>query len=171
MFPDNATCAAYLIKLRWPNGFICPACKTATSPRQGSRGRLTCPLCRHRTYAQAGTIFERTRTPLTTWFEAAWHVTTAKNGLSATTLERTLGIRYRVAWAMLQRFRVAMVRAERDRLSGDVEVDETSLGGPSDGGKRGRGAIKTLVVIAVEIKQPKGFGRVRMRHIPNASGP
>jgi len=73
----------------------------------------------------AGTILEKTRTPLTTWCEAAWHVTTAKNGLSAKTLERTLGTRYRVAWMILQRFRVAMVRAEREQLSGDVEVDET----------------------------------------------
>jgi len=74
MFPDNASCAAYLIRLRWPNGFICPTCKMTTTPRQGSRGRLTCPLCRNRIYAQAGTIFDKTRTPLTTWFEAAWHI-------------------------------------------------------------------------------------------------
>ena len=170
MFPDNASCAAYLIKLRWPNGFICPACKITTTPRHGSRGRLTCPLCRHRTYAQAGTIFDKTRTPLTTWFEAAWHVSTAKNGLSAKTLERTLGTKYRVAWTMLQRFRVAMVDAERKPLSGNVEVDETFIGGVKQGGKRGRGSAKSIVVIAIEIMDPKGFGRVRMRHIPDASG-
>ena len=170
MFPDNASCAAYLIKLRWPNGFICPACKIATTPRQGSRGRLTCQLCRHRTYALAGTIFDKTRTPLTTWFEAAWHVSTAKNGLSAKTLERTLGTKYRVAWTMLQRFRVAMVDAERKQLSGNVEVDETFIGGVKQGGKRGRGSAKSIVVIAIEIIDPKGFGRVRMRHIPDASG-
>ncbi len=152
MFPDNASCAAYLIKLRWPNGFICSACKIATTPRQGSRGRLTCPLCRHRTYAQAGTIFDKTRTPLTTW------------------LERTLGTKYRVAWTMLQRFRVAMVDAERKPLSGNVEVDETFIGGVKQGGKRGRGSAKSIVVIAIEIMDPKGFGRVRMRHIPDASG-
>jgi len=170
MFPDNTSCAAYLIKLRWPNGFICPACKIATAPRQGSRGRLTCPLCRHRIYAQAGTIFDKTRTPLTTWFEAAWHVSTAKNGLSAKTLERTLGTKYRVAWTMLQRFRVAMVDAERKPLSGNVEVDETFIGGVKQGGKRGRGSAKSIVVIAIEIIDPKGFGRVRMRHILDASG-
>lgn len=170
MFPDNAACAAYLIKLRWPNGFICSACKIATTPRSGSRGRLTCPLCRHRTYAQAGTIFDKTRTPLTTWFEAAWHVSTAKNGLSAKTLERTLGTKYRVAWTMLQRFRVAMVDAERKPLSENVEVDETFIGGVKQGGKRGRGSAKSIVVIAMEIMDPKGFGRVRMRHIPDASG-
>jgi transposase-like protein len=70
---------------------------------------------------------------------------------------------------MLHRFRVAMVRASRERLSGEVEVDEAMLGGVDTGGKRGRGASKEIVVIAVEIKRPKGFGRIRMRHIPGAS--
>jgi len=170
MFPGQEACAAYLEWLRWPNGFICPSCQTATTPWRQSRGRLTCPNCRHQSSVIAGTIFDKTRTPLTTWFEAGWHLTTAKNGLSAKTLERTLGVHYRVAWAILQRYRVAMVRAERERLSGDVEVDETMLGGVEKGGKRGRGASKCVVVIAVEIKQPKGFGRIRMRHITDASG-
>ena len=170
MFPDVDACAAYLEQLRWPSGFICPACGGTAAPWRQTRGRLVCPVCRHHASVTAGTILDKTRTPLTTWFEAAWHVTTAKSGLSAKTLERTLGTRYRVAWAMLQRFRVAMVRAERDRLSGDVEVDETLVGGVQHGGKRGRGTAKSIVVIAVEIRQPKGFGRARMRHVPDASG-
>jgi len=106
---------------------------------------------------------------LTTWFEAAWHITTAKNGLSAKTLERTIGTSYRVSWTMLQRFRVAMVGKERKPLSGDVEIDETLIGGVKQGGKRGRGATKSIVLIAIEIQQPKGFGRVRMRFVPDAS--
>jgi transposase-like protein len=113
---------------------------------------------------------DKTRTPLTTWFEAAWHLTTAKNGLSAKTLERTLGTGYRTAWAILQRYRVSMVRSEREPLSGTIEVDETLVGGVKQGGKRGRGSTKSIVVIAVEIKERKGFGRIRMRHIPDASG-
>jgi transposase-like protein len=117
-----------------------------------------------------GTILEKTRSSLTTWFEAAWHVTTAKNGLSAKTLERTLGVSYRTAWTMLHRFRVAMVRAERERLGGTVEVDETLVGGVEKGGKRGRGTSKEVVVVAVEILEPRGFGRVRLRRIPDASG-
>jgi transposase-like protein len=90
--------------------------------------------------------------------------------MSAKTLERTLGTKYRVAWTMLQRFRVAMVDAGRKPLSGNVEVDETLIGGVKQGGKRGRGSAKSIVVIAIEIIDPKGFGRVRMRHIPDASG-
>ena len=89
--------------------------------------------------------------------------------MSAKTLERTIGTSYQVAWMMLQRFRVAMVNMERKQLSGNVEVDETYIGGKEHGGKRGRGTTKSIVVIAVEIKQPKGFGRVRMRHIPDLS--
>jgi transposase-like protein len=170
MFPDDTACMEFLTRLRWPEGFICPACKTASTPWNECRGRLACPICRHQTSVSAGTIFDKTRTSLTTWFEAAWHVSTAKNGMSAKTLERTLGTSYRVAWTMLQRFRVAMVDAERKQLSGDVEVDETLVGGVQQGGKRGRGSTKSVVAIAVEIKQPKGFGRVRMRHIPDASG-
>jgi len=170
MFPDDAACAAYLAKLRWPEGFICPACKTKAVPWQASRSRLTCRHCRYQASVCAGTIFDKTRTPLTTWFEAAWHVSTAKNGMSAKTLERTLGTKYRVAWTMLHRFRVAMVDAERKKLTGTIEVDETMVGGVKAGGKRGRGAVKNVVAIAIEIKEPKGFGRVRMRHIPDASG-
>lgn len=84
-------------------------------------------------------------------------------------LERMMGVSYRVAWDMLHRFRVAMVRVAREPLSGRVEVDETMIGGVEKGGKRGRGTKKGIVVIAVEIKAPKGYGRIRMRHVPDAS--
>lgn len=170
MFSDDLACARYLESLRWPNGFTCRACGVAAEPWRQSRGRLLCRSCRCHTTVSSGTILDKTRTPLTTWFEAAWHVTTAKNGMSAKTLERTLGVRYRVGWTMLQRFRVAMVRSERERLVGVVEVDETLVGGAERGGKRGRGTAKMVVVIAVEVLDPKGFGRLRMRHIADASG-
>lgn len=173
MFPDNTACATYLAQLRWPEGFVCPVCLIPSTPWKTSwkkiYGRLLCPNCHHVTSMTAGTIFVKTRTPLKTWFEAAWHVTTAKNGMSAKTLERTNGTSYEVSWMMLHRFRVAMVNTERKQLSGKVEVDETFIGGAGHGGKRGRGTTKNIVVIAVEIK-PKGFGRIRMRHILDSSG-
>jgi transposase-like protein len=169
MFPDDAACAAYLERLRCPDGFVCPACGQTGEPWRAGRGRLICPTCQHQCTVTAGTIFDKTRTPLTIWFDAAWHVTTAKNGMSAKTLERTMGISYRVAWYMLHRYRVAMVRADRTPLSGKVEVDETLIGSIDEGGKRGRGANKEIIVIAIEIKDQKRFGRVRMRHVPDAS--
>ena len=169
-FHDDQACAAFLEQLRWPDGFCCPACQTIGVPWRQSRGRLVCAACRHQTTVTTGTILEKTRMPLTTWFDAAWHLTTAKSGLSAKTLEKTLGTSYVTAWAILQRFRVAMVRSEREKLSGRVEVDETLIGGVKQGGRRGRGVSSAVVAIAVELIEPKGFGRIRMRHISNASG-
>jgi len=169
MFIDDKSCREFLYKLRWDNNFICPKCKEPSSPWKQTHQRFVCPKCRHQSTVTAGTIFDKTRTPLTTWLEAAWHITTAKNGMSAKTIEQTLGISYNTAWTMLQRFRIAMVNTDRDKLSGRVEVDETQVGGVDVGGKRGRGSKKSLVVIAIEIHEPKGFGRVRMRYIPDAS--
>lgn len=169
MFPDEAACGRFVERLRFPGGFACRDCGVVGEPWSASQGRLMCRSCRAATRLRAGTVFDRTRTPLTTWFAAAWYLTTAKNGLSAVTLERTLGVSYKVAWTMLQRYRVAMVRAERPRLSGDVEVDETFVGGVRRGQGRGRGAPgKAIVVIAVEVL-PRGYGRTRMRVVPSAA--
>jgi transposase-like protein len=171
MFPDEAACVAYLERLRFPGGFACRGCGVVGEPWRTTGDRLVCRACRGETRLRAGTVFDKTRTPLTTWFAAAWYLTTAKNGLSAVTLERTLGVSYKVAWTMLQRYRVAMVRAERPRLSGEVEVDETFVGGVRRGQGRGRGAPgKAIVVIAVEVFDPVGYGRTRMRVVPSAAG-
>jgi hypothetical protein len=170
MFPNDTACASFLLQLRWPEGFVCPACGIASPAWIESRNRLECSLCHRQTYLTAGTIFDKTRTPLTIWFEAAWHLTTAKIGMSAKTLERTIGTSYEVAWMMLHRYRVAMVNTERSQLSGEVEVDESFVGGTETGSKRGRGTDKSIVAIAVEIKQPKGFGRVRWFICPPDAG-
>jgi transposase-like protein len=164
-FPGAVACGAYLERLRWPKGFVCPACRGAGVPWRQTRGRRVCSVCRRQTTVTVGTILDKTRTPLTTGCEAPWPVSTANNGMSAKTLERTLGVSYRVAWTMLQRYRVAMVRAERERLSGAVEMDEARVGGVEHGAKPARGSQKCLVLSAGQVKQPKGFGRVRMRHV------
>jgi len=101
--------------------------------------------------------------------EYAIRGTDTKSGMSAKTLERVMGVSYHVAWHMLHRFRMAMVRSSREPLSGEVEVDETLIGGVDEGGKRGRGTNKAVVVIAVEIKRPKGsdeFVCVRFPTLP-----
>ena len=159
----------YLEWLRWPNGFVCPGCDCVGGWRLGD-GRFWCGRCRRRVSVTAGTVFHRTRTPLTVWFAVAWYMTCAKNGVAALTLHRLLGFgSYQTVWTMLHRLRAAMVRPGRNRLVGEVEVDETYVGGENEG-KRGRGAEgKALVAVAVEIEHPKGFGRCRLQVIEDVS--
>jgi len=177
-FATEEACLGYLERLRWPQGFVCPRCGVAAEPYRSSRARLMCRSCSTQSTVTAGTIFEKTRTPLRVWLAAAWYVTNQKHGVSALGLQRVLGLgSYQTAWAMLHRLRRAMVRPERERLSGIVEVDETYLA-ISDREQpvaRGRGkgrksqTHQTLVVIAVELHEPKGFGRLRLERIPNDS--
>jgi len=116
----------------------------------------------------AGTVFQDSRTPLTTWFRAMWCVTSTKTGTSALALQQQLGLgSYQTAWTWLHKLRRAMVRPGRDRLSGHVEVDESFVGGL--GGAEGRStATKALIVVAAE-EVGRGIGRIRMRRIPSAS--
>ena len=98
-----------------------------------------CTVCGHRTSVTAGTVFDRTRTPLSVWFTACWLFATAKDGTSALGLQRALKIgSYQTAWAMLHRLRSVLVASGRDRLMGTVEVDETYIGGEETGLRGGR---------------------------------
>lgn len=170
-FMSEALCRNYIEKLRWSDGYTCPQCGSTKTPWKTNRGNLRCQSCDREKSITADTLFERSKFPLKTWFLAIWFVTSQKNGASALGLQRVLGLgSYQTAWTWLQKLRRAMVRPGRDRLHGNVEVDESLVGGITTGGKRGRGAEnKELVVIAVEIHEPKGFGRIRMRHIDDAS--
>jgi len=169
-FRSDADCLDYLEWLRWPAGFACAGCGHSDGWRLGD-GRFSCSECGGRSSVTAGTIFDRTRTPLTVWFTACWLLATGKDGISALSLKRTLEVgSYQTVWTMLHRLRSALVRPGRDRLAGIVEVDETYFGGEEAGlgGGRARGK-KVLTGIAVEIREPKGFGRCRMLPLADAS--
>jgi transposase-like protein len=172
-FGSEDACLAFLEKLRWPDGFVCPGCGSVGAPYRSSRVRLMCRDCARQTTVTAGTIFDKTRTPLRVWLAAAWYLTNQKQGVSALGLQRVLGLgSYETAWAMLHRFRRAMVRPERERLKGVVEVDETYLAltdreNPISAVGRKSNTSKVLVAIAVELHEPKGFGRIRLRRIDN----
>jgi transposase-like protein len=174
-FGSEESCLTYLERLRWPAGFVCPACGCIDQPYRSSRGRIVCRGCGHQCTVTAGTIFEKTRTPLRVWLAAAWYLTSQKQGVNALGLQRVLGLgSYQTAWAMLHRFRAAMVRPGRERLHGKVEVDETYLAisdRQSPITKKGRkhNTSKTLIVIAVEMLEPKGFGRIRLQRIQDDS--
>ncbi len=169
-FRTDSDCLDYLEWLRWPDGFVCPACGRDGGWRLGD-GRFECHGCQARTSTTAGTIFDRTRTPLTVWFNACWLFASGKDGISALSLKRTLEIgSMQTAWMILHRLRSVLIRPGRDRLSGIVEVDETFIGGEEPGlrGGRARGK-KVLTGIAVEVREPKGIGRCRMAPLPDAS--
>ena len=166
-FATEAACRAYLAERRWPDGFRCPKCGgTRAWPVRAVLWQ--CVGCGRQTSVTAGTVFQDTRTPLMTWFRAMWCVTSSKTGTSALALQQVLGLgSYQTAWTWLHKLRRAMVRPGRDRLSGEVEVDETLLGGL--GGAQGRStATKALIVVAAEAVG-RGTGRIRMRRIPDGS--
>lgn len=131
-----------------------------------------CRTCEHQASATAGTIFDKTRTPLRVWFAAVWHVTSQKHGVSALGLQRALGLgSYQTAWTMMHRLRRAMVRPDRERLQGTVEVDETyvALGDRATQRRDRQKTAKLRVIVAVEVFDPKGIGRLRLQRIPSAS--
>lgn len=167
-FSTEEACRQYLAWLRWPHGFVCPRCQ-GRSAWPSKRNLLVCAACGHQSSLTAGTIFQGTRKPLTMWFRAAWGVTTPKGGASALELQRVLGLgSYVTAWTWLHKFRRAMVRPGRDRLSGRVEVDETYVGG-AEQRVQGRQMVgKALVAIAAE-EDGRGIGRIRLRRIADAS--
>jgi transposase-like protein len=167
-FSTEQACRAYLFALRWPDGFACPRCDGRLGG-QMARGLWLCRSCRRQTSVIAGTIFQDTRTPLPLWFRAIWLVASQKNGVSAMSVQRTLGLKsYQTAWAWLHKLRRAMVRPGRDRLTGRVEVDETYLGA-GDEGSVGRDLTgKALVVIAAQ-EDGTRIGRIRMRRVADAS--
>jgi transposase-like protein len=167
-FATNEACLEYLRAVRWPEGFACPRC----GGRDGwptARGTMYCRGCERQTSPTAGTILHNSRTQLRKWFLAVWLLCTQKTGVSAKTLQRDLRVGYKTAWLMLQKLRQATVRSERGLLSGTVEVDETYVGG-EEAGVGGRQLVgKALVAIAVELDGKK-VGRIRLRHVPDASG-
>jgi len=121
-----------------------------------------CAECGLKTSATAGTVFDRSHSPLSTWFAAVWLVTSQKNGVSAQGLKDVLGFgSYETAWAWLHKLRRVMVRPDRDLLDGVVELDQSFLGGQSKG-RKGGSSDKVPVTIAVE-RAPRGrLGRVRL---------
>lgn len=130
-----------------------------------------CKSCGHQTSVTAGTVMHGTRTPLRTWFWAAYLVATHHPGISAKQLQRQLGLRYETAWLVLQKLRRSMIAPEREPLKREVEVDEFFLGGVEEGthGARQRGK-KALCGVAVEVRG-QGSGRLCLQVLPDASMP
>ena len=168
-FRTEGGCRDYVRRLRWPDGFVCRRCGAVEEPWVTARGVLMCTACNAETSLTAGTVFQDTRKPLRMWFLAMWFITSQKNGVSALGLQRVLGLgSYETAWTWLHKLRRAMVRPERERLTGEIEIDETYVGGPEEG-TRGRETEKKAIVVVATEKRGHAIGRIRLRRIKDVS--
>lgn len=165
-FDTEEACCAYLQQLRWPEGFRCPACGHGAGWTLAARRLIECTSCSRQTSVTAGTVLHRTRKPLRLWFTAMWMMATRKTGLSAADLKRSLGLTYKVAWTWLHKLRRAMVRPNRERLSGRVEVDEAFIACLAP---RVDPTRTIPVQIAVETPVGGGIGRVRLQAVADKS--
>lgn len=129
-FADPQRCHDLLSSMRWPQGPACPKCNSLRQGFLKSRSVYQCKDCRKQYTAKLGTIFEDSPLPLDKWFCALWMITSAKNGVSSYEVHRALKVTQKTAWFMLHRLRLALQKGSIDRkLMGDVEVDETYIGG------------------------------------------
>jgi len=168
-FPNEESCLKFLIRSRWPDGFVCPRCSNKEYYWINTRKLLQCKKCGYQSSITAGTVMHRSRMPLTTWFQAAYLSTTHTPGISALQFQRQVGLpTYRTAFQMLHKLRAATVSPSRSKLSGIVEVDETYIGGAKPG-KRGRGALGKCIVIGAVDTKGKYANRIRFRVILNVS--
>src|SRR5215212_8650477 len=130
-FSDLDVATEYVAKLRWPDGPVCPRCGTLDKKHYYLKTRRLwkCRACQKQFSVKVGTIFEDSPLGLDKWLPAVWLIANCKNGISSYELARDLGIQQKSAWFMLHRIRLAMQRGSIEKLSGEVEVDETYIGG------------------------------------------
>lgn len=150
-FGSEEQCLEAVVAARWPQGFRCPRCDAEEHYLVGGRARALyqCHACRYQASPIAGTLFEHTKLPLTTWFLGIFLISQAKTGISALSLKRQLGVSYPTAWLMQKKVHEAMAhREEAHRLEGDVLLDDAYLGGELAGGTPGRGSNNKVASVA-----------------------
>jgi len=129
-FSDADTCLEFVAALRWPDGQpVCPHCEEKGAYFLKTRSLWKCKACRKQFSVKKGTIFEDSPIGLDKWLSAIWLIANAKNGISSHELARAVGVTQKTAWFMLHRIRLAMQAESFERLEGEVEVDETFIGG------------------------------------------
>jgi len=163
-------CQQTLKEHRWPHGYRCARCK-ASAHKTFVRGSLPywqCLECGYQCSLLAGTIFEHTKLPLTTWFLAIYLLTQTKTGMSALALRRQLGVNYRTAWTLKHKLMQTMSEREESRqLQHVIQVDDAFLGGERTGGKRGRGSENKVPFVAAVETQNDRPRYVRFDVLPN----
>jgi transposase-like protein len=174
-FADPEVCVQYVARLRWPDGPVCPACGSGNHSYLSTRRIWKCKSCKKQFSVKVGTIFEDSAIPLDKWLAAIWLIANAKNGISSYELARHTGMTQKSAWFVLHRIRLAMQTGSFDKFAGEVEVDETYIGGlarnmhKADRKRKITGTgghNKAKVVGLIE----RG-GAVRVRHVEKIDGP
>jgi hypothetical protein len=164
-FGTEEQCRQMLFAMRWKNGFSCPACGHQGFCALRTRKVLPCNRCKKQLSLTAGTVFQDTKLPLTSWFLAIYHLGQSKGGISSVELGRRLGVKQATAWLVKHKLMQTMLgrEARKPKLAGRIEVDDSYLGGERSGGKRGRGAPgKTPFVAAVETTPERKPRRLRL---------
>lgn len=128
-FSDEETCVQFVAGMRWSNGVICPQCATVKVSYVKNRRVWQCKACRKQFSVKVGTIFEDSPIKLSKWMCAMWLIVNAKNGISSYEVARSIGVTQKTAWFMMHRIRLALQRKSIKKLTGDVEADETYIGG------------------------------------------
>jgi transposase-like protein len=146
LFDTDEKCREILTKLRWPAGVECPRCKSKRIAWIKNNKQFDCAECEHHFSVKAGTIFNDSHLPLTTWFTAVVLLVEARKGMSANQIKRTIGVSYKTAWYLCHRIRAAMKEAEKPMLDGTVEMDETYVGGKQRGVGSGWRKEKQIVI-------------------------
>lgn len=180
-FPDEATALDYILHLLYPNGVTCKNCGIVTKHyRIAGRKVYGCGVCGAQTSPAAGTILHKSPTPLRLWLHAIFLMASTRCGISAAQLQREIGVTYKTAWRMFTQIR-KLLNEGNIPLSGQIEVDETYIGGKRPG-KRGRGATgKTIAIGMIERKgkaivqvtadvKAKTLLPIIQEHIPTAPG-
>jgi len=128
--PDEAAAIAHFTAIRWKNGEFCPYCGHDKLYHFEDRKTHKCAQCRARFSIKVGTIFEDSKLPLRKWMLAVWFITSHKKGIASTQLAKDLDVTQKTAWFMMHRLRHAVrTRSFNRRLKGDIEADETFVGG------------------------------------------
>lgn len=154
-FATEEACREYLFKIRWPEGFCCPCCNEVKA-WVTKRYLYKCIRCGFHLSVIADTIFQDTKKPLRLWFRAIWHLTSQKYGTNALGLQRVLGLgSYHTAWAWLHKLRRAMIRPDRDRLSGTAQVDEIYIGGKNRESEAEEQLVKHWLLSWLRLKKVK----------------
>ena len=169
-FATEARCRNYLIKRRWPDGFVCPRCQHDDAYFIKTRLLYQCKNCRYQVSVTAGTVFHRTRTPLRLWFWMIYLLSQNKNSYSVLGLQKLLTINlYKTAWMMAHKIRKALAdRDARYRLAGLIEMDDAYFGQRKEPGKRGRGSEnKARVIVSVKLDEWQNPLFANMRVVPH----